>query len=112
MTSQEWTRRSAERILKTVQKAERIRIRDLQRATHYNRGPGDAVDLWFEALYSLEDEKLIVIERKRLHEIEGEDELGFAPQWVMSQVGATLARMGAYGGVTSGVTTTVTSDYP
>lgn len=55
MTNQEWKKRCAERILKAVRKAGKIKIRDLQRATHYNRGPAEiGIDLWEESLYGLE----------------------------------------------------------
>jgi hypothetical protein len=79
MTEQEWKQRSAERILKAVRNAGTIKIRDLQRATHYNRGPRDSAEsilLWGEALDYLEKKKLIVILLKRLCTIPGEPELG------------------------------------
>jgi hypothetical protein len=84
MTNQEWKRRYAERILKAVRKAGKIKIRDLKRATHYSRGPGDAADLWDETLNFLEDEKLVMVQRRRLFVIEGEDDLGWTPQFVMT----------------------------
>lgn len=96
MNSQEWKQRSAERILKAVRKAGKIRIRDLKRATHYDRGPGDSVETWLEALEYLETKKLIVIERKRLWEITGDDDLGLVvPEFVLTPQAATLSRMGA-----------------
>jgi hypothetical protein len=95
MTPQEWKRRSAERILKVVRKAGKIRIRDLKRATHYSRGPRDAgADIWLEALDYLEESKAIVIERKRLYEIEGDDDLGLVPEFVLTPQAATLSLMG------------------
>lgn len=87
MTNQEWKRRSAERILKAVRKAGKIRIRDLQRATHYERGPADTgIDLWCEALDYLETRKLVVIVKKKQWDIEGDDndELGFRIESVMT----------------------------
>jgi hypothetical protein len=64
MTNQEWKRRCVERILRTVKKVGRIRVRELKRATHYNRGPADeSIPLWYEALDRLERAKQIVIER-------------------------------------------------
>jgi hypothetical protein len=93
MIPQEWKRRCVERILKTVRKAGKIRIRDLKRATHYDRGPRDeGVDLWYEALNYLEDHKLIVVGKKRLYEIEGDDELGLVPEFVMTPQTATLSQ--------------------
>lgn len=95
MTPQEWKQRSAERILRAVWKAGKIRIRDLKRATHYSRGPGEeSADLWLDALRLLEQEKLVVVERKRLFEIEGDDEMGLIPEFVMTPQAATLSRMG------------------
>jgi hypothetical protein len=63
MTHQEWKRRSAARILAAVRKAGRIRTRDLERATHYNRGPeGESIPLWYEALELLEKRKSVIVE--------------------------------------------------
>ena len=65
MTNQEWKKRCVARIFAAVQKAGRIRIRDLKRATHYNRGPEDeSIPLWYEALDYLDEKaKRVVIER-------------------------------------------------
>ncbi len=64
MSPQEWKRRCIERIYRAVKKAGRIRLRDLKRATHYNRGPEDAsIPTWYDALDFLEKRGLIVIER-------------------------------------------------
>ncbi len=83
-----------ERILKAVRKAGKIRIRDLKRTTHYDRGPGDeGVDLWYEALDYLEERKLIVVGKKRLYEIEGDDDLGLVPEFVMTPQAATLSQL-------------------
>lgn len=91
MTPREWKQRSAERILKAVRKAGKIPIRDLERATHYNRGPADSVMLWFQALEFLEKKNLVVIERKRVNDYAGDDELGIVIQSVMTpEVGAIL----------------------
>lgn len=91
MTNQEWKRRSADRILKAVRKAGKMPIRDLERATHYNRGPADGVMLWFQALEFLEKKTLVVVERKRVNDYEGDDELGVVIQSVMTpEVGAIL----------------------
>ena len=47
-----------------MKKAGRIRVRDLKRATHYNRGPQDeSIPLWHDALEHLEKQKTIVCER-------------------------------------------------
>jgi hypothetical protein len=87
MTNQEWKKRSAERILKAVRKAGKIKIRDLQRVTHYNRGPAEiGIDLWGEALDYLETRKLVVVVKKKHWDIEGDDdnELGFRIESVMT----------------------------
>jgi hypothetical protein len=65
MTGQEWKNRCAKRIYDTVKKAGRIRIRDLKRATHYNRGPQDeSIPLWYDALDHLEKRaRRIAVER-------------------------------------------------
>ena len=93
MTNQEWKQRSAERILKAVRKAGKIKIRDLERATHYNRGPADeGTALWFQALEFLAKKNLVVIERKRLFAmIDGDEELGLAYQSVMTPEFAAAA---------------------
>ena len=62
MTNQEWKRRCAERILAAVKKAGRISLRDLERATHYNRGPGERGVLWWEAFEALDKQKRIAVE--------------------------------------------------
>jgi hypothetical protein len=93
VTSQEWKQRSVERILKVVWKAGKIRIRDLKRATNYNRGPGDeGVDLWYEALNYLEKRKLVVVGRKRLYGVEGDDDYG-PPEFVMTPQAATSSQL-------------------
>jgi hypothetical protein len=85
MTNHEWKQRSADRILKAVRKGGIIKNRELQRATHYNRGPADeGVVLWFQALESLEMKKLVVVKRKRVSDIAGDDELGIVIQSVMT----------------------------
>jgi hypothetical protein len=95
MTPQEWKQRSAERILKAVRKAGRMRIRDLKRATHYSRGPGDeGPELWLEALDYLEKKKLVVIGWKRLFEIEGDEELGLVIEFVMTPQAAESPKGG------------------
>jgi hypothetical protein len=64
MTNQEWKRRCVERIFRAVKNAGRVRLRELKRATHYNRGPQDeSIPLWYEALDFLERGKRIVVER-------------------------------------------------
>jgi hypothetical protein len=63
MTNQEWKTRSANRILRAVTKAGRIRIRDLKRTTNYHRGPEDGIYLWYAALEYLEKSKRVVCER-------------------------------------------------
>ena len=45
-----------------MRKAGRLSIRDLERATHSTRGPGDSAALWYEALDALEKRKLIIVE--------------------------------------------------
>src|SRR6476646_9916141 len=80
MTNQEWKRRCAERILRAVKKAGRIRIRELKRATHYNRGPRDeSIALWHDALEYLERSKAVAVEK---------DEYD-APVWIMTPETAT-----------------------
>ncbi len=64
MTEQEWKRRSIQKIFRAVKKAGRIRVRDLKRATHYNRGPESvSIPVWYEALDHLENTKQVVVER-------------------------------------------------
>jgi hypothetical protein len=63
MTSEEWKRRCIHRIYRAVKKAGRIRLRDLKRATHYNRGGEDSIGLWFDALDHLGRNKHVVVER-------------------------------------------------
>jgi hypothetical protein len=65
MTNQEWKRRCVERIHRAVKNAGRIGLRDLKRATHYNRGPEEeSIPLWYDALDYLEKRaRNIVIER-------------------------------------------------
>ena len=65
MTEQEWKRRCVKRIYAAVKKAGRIRIRDLKRATNYNRGGLEegGIAVWYEALDSLERRKFVVCER-------------------------------------------------
>ena len=62
MTEAEWKQRCVTRILKGVKKAGRIGIRDLKRATNYNRGPDHGPPLWYEALELLEKSKRVVCE--------------------------------------------------
>jgi hypothetical protein len=67
-----------------VKKAGRIRIRDLQRATHYNRGPEDeSIPLWYDALEYLEKQKTIVCE---MNEFDN-------PLWAMTPPVAEALRM-------------------
>lgn len=60
MTKQEWKSRCTERISRAVRKAGRIRLRDLMRVTHYERGPRDdgtvslCLEIWHTALEHLE----------------------------------------------------------
>ena len=54
MSPQEWKKRSRVRIARCVQAAGRIRLRDLKRATNYNRGGEDSVGLWFDSFEELE----------------------------------------------------------
>lgn len=64
MTNQEWKRRSTERIYRAVKRAGRIRVRELKRATHYNRGPREeGIALWYDALESLEASGKIRLEK-------------------------------------------------
>ena len=64
MTNQEWKQRCANRIYRAVKKAGRLRIRELKRSTHYNRGPeGEGIPLWYDALDWLEKHKKVEIER-------------------------------------------------
>lgn len=64
MTEQEWKRRCVQRIWRAVKSAGQIRMRDLKRKTHYNRGPeGEGIAIWYDALDSLERRKYIVLER-------------------------------------------------
>ena len=68
MTKQEWKKRCLERIERAVKKAGRIRIRDLKRATHYDRGPRDdegnlGIPVWYDALELLEKTKVIACEK-------------------------------------------------
>jgi hypothetical protein len=94
MTNQEWKQRSAQRILNAVRKAGTIKIRDLQRATHYNRGPAEeSVSLWWAALDYLERNKFVVVKRERLFTIEGDDELGLKERLVMTPQAAALSPM-------------------
>lgn len=62
MTLKEWERRCTERILRVVKKAGRIRIRELKRATHYNRQGEDGIPTWYDALDSLENGGKIQVE--------------------------------------------------
>jgi hypothetical protein len=59
MTPKEWRTRSRERIKRKVREAGRIRLRDLKRATNYNRGGEDSIGLWFDAYEELEKAGLI-----------------------------------------------------
>jgi len=68
MTGPEWKQRCMNRIHGAVKKAGRVRVRDLKRATHYDRGPRDAegnagILLWYQALELLEKMKRVVVER-------------------------------------------------
>lgn len=64
MTNQEWKRRCVERIFRAVRKHGRLSIRELKRATHYNRGPQDeSIPLWYEALDFLESSGKIQLEK-------------------------------------------------
>lgn len=63
MTAAEWKRRCGERIYRAVKKAGWLRIRDLKRATHYNRGPEDCIGIWYDALESLEAGGWIQLEK-------------------------------------------------
>ena len=68
MTKQEWKKRCLERIERTVKKAGRLRIRDLKRSTHYDRGPRDdegnlGISVWYDALEQLEKAKVIECEK-------------------------------------------------
>ncbi len=77
MTEQEWKRRSVDRILRAVKKAGRVCVRDLKRATHYNRGPvGGSIPVWYDALDRLEKSKQVVIERNE----HGEEAVIMLPQ--------------------------------
>ena len=71
MTNQEWKRRCVVRIYRAVRNAGRMRIRDLKRATNYNRGPAnESIPLWYDALEYLEKKKAIVVERDSEFEVE------------------------------------------
>lgn len=48
----EWATKSRPRIVAVLREAKRISMRELQRRTHYNRGP---IGGWFSALFALED---------------------------------------------------------
>jgi hypothetical protein len=64
MTEQEWKRRCTNRIYSAVRKAGRLRIRQLKRATHYNRGPeGESIGIWHDVLDELERRKYVVVQR-------------------------------------------------
>jgi hypothetical protein len=63
MTNEEWKRRCIHRIYRAVKKAGGIRIRDLKRATNYNRGGEDSIGLWHDALDYLERSRRIICER-------------------------------------------------
>lgn len=66
MTNEEWKRRCAARILREVQKAGRLRIRELKRRTNYNRGPKEdliGTTIWYQALDALAEVRCIVIEK-------------------------------------------------
>ncbi|MEG9435304.1 hypothetical protein JAO29_03895 [Edaphobacter sp. HDX4] len=65
MTEQEWKKRCIERIHRVVKKTGRISLRDLKRATHYNRGSDYAIAIWHEALDSLEEKHLVTLEKER-----------------------------------------------
>jgi hypothetical protein len=90
MTKQEWKKRCLERIPRAVKRAGRIRMRDLKRTTHYDRGPKDGEDIglslevWYAALEHLEKTKVIVLEL--------DEEFG-APVWAMTPVVAEALRM-------------------
>ena len=52
------------RIHRAVKRAGLLRVRELKRVTHYNRGPADeSIPLWYEALDYLERTKQIYVER-------------------------------------------------
>lgn len=48
----EWATKSRPRIIGVLRETKRIPMRELQRRTHYNRGP---IGGWFAALFALED---------------------------------------------------------
>lgn len=72
MTGSEWKRRCLERIRRYVTEAGIIRLRELKRRTHWERGPqedpnGEYVSswsmiLWEEALEELQKRKVLVTE--------------------------------------------------
>jgi hypothetical protein len=63
MTETQWFTRSKVRICKAVRKAKRISLRDLKRATHYNRGGFEnGISVWHDALEALERERAIKFE--------------------------------------------------
>lgn len=63
MTNEEWKRRCANRIVREVQKAGLLRIRELRRRTNYNRGPEEGIAIWYEVLDELAKIKCLVIEK-------------------------------------------------
>jgi hypothetical protein len=64
MTEQEWKRRCVNRIYRKVKTAGHVRVRDLKRATNYNRGPEEAgIAIWYEALEYLERLKHVAVKR-------------------------------------------------
>ena len=66
MTAAEWKSRCIDRIYREVKKAGELRIRELKRRTHYNRGPqDDSIPCWYEALDCLERQRVVSIERDR-----------------------------------------------
>jgi hypothetical protein len=63
MSGEEWKRRCLVRIRRKIAEAGIIRLRGLQRATHYERGPsGEGRILWYEALEELKKRKLLTVE--------------------------------------------------
>jgi hypothetical protein len=54
MTEKMWYSRSRARIFAVVGRSGRISVRNLKRATHYNRGPAEGgISIWYEALEDL-----------------------------------------------------------
>ena len=73
MTDKEWFTRSRKRIYDIVRRSGRIGLRNLKRATHYNRGPADeGIGLWHDALDDLEKRGKIRFNRDEYGNVVGD----------------------------------------